>query len=83
MISLPSASVRLLAGCMGFVWLHADLFLPSVASPFHSFVTISLPSAYASCCTRQLTVLPEVSAPARGLPHTRIGTCSPVGPLGP
>ena len=23
---------------MGFVWVHADSFLHSVASPFHSFV---------------------------------------------
>ena len=23
----------------GFVWVRADLFLPSVASPFHSFET--------------------------------------------
>ena len=28
-----------LAGCMGFVWVHADLFLHCVASPFHSCVT--------------------------------------------
>ena len=27
------------AGCMGFVWEHADSFLRSVDSPFHSFVT--------------------------------------------
>ena len=26
-------------GCMGFAWVRAGLFLPSVASPFHSFVT--------------------------------------------
>ena len=25
---------------MGFVWVHADSFLHSVASPFHSFVTM-------------------------------------------
>ena len=30
------------AGCMGFVWMHADSFLHSVASPFYSFVTIAL-----------------------------------------
>ena len=28
-----------LAGCMGFVWEHADSFLHCVTSPFHSFVT--------------------------------------------
>ena len=32
-------SVSWLAGCMGFVWVHADSFLHSVTSPFHSFVT--------------------------------------------
>ena len=29
-----------LAGCMGFVWVRSDLFLPTWASPFHLFVTI-------------------------------------------
>ena len=28
-----------LAGCMGFVWVHVESFLHSVASPFHSFVS--------------------------------------------
>ena len=28
-----------MSGCIGFVWVHADSFLHSVASPFHSFVT--------------------------------------------
>ena len=27
-----------LAGCVGFVWVRADSFLHSVASPYHSFV---------------------------------------------
>ena len=38
----PNASlhVRLHSVCMGFVWVHADSFLHSGASPFHSFVTI-------------------------------------------
>ena len=31
-----------LAVCIGFVWVHADSFLQSVASPFHSFVTTTL-----------------------------------------
>ena len=39
--STSSACVRWLAGCMGFVWEHADSFLHCVASPFHSFVTTS------------------------------------------
>ena len=28
--------------CVGFVWVHVESFLHSVASPFHSFVTILL-----------------------------------------
>ena len=28
-----------MAGCMGFVWVHAESFHHSVASPFHSCVT--------------------------------------------
>ena len=35
-------TARWLAGCMEFVWVHADSFLRRVASPFHSFVTISV-----------------------------------------
>ena len=31
-----------LAGCMGFVWVHADSFLHSLAPPLQSFVTISM-----------------------------------------
>ena len=30
-------SVRWLAGCMGFVWVRAVLFLPGVSSPFSLF----------------------------------------------
>ena len=48
-----------LAGCIrfvcytGFVWLHADSFLHSVTSPFHSFVTIFLHSMCPGllCCS--------------------------------
>ena len=39
--------LQCLAGCMGFVWVHADSFLCCVASPFHSFVTIV---AVLGCC---------------------------------
>ena len=35
----PDDLTAWLAGCMGFVWVHADSFLHCVASPFHSFVT--------------------------------------------
>ena len=37
--SCASCVPRWLAGCIGFVWVHADSFLHCVASPFHSFVT--------------------------------------------
>ena len=50
--------MRWLAGCMGFVWVRADLFLPSVASPFHSFVTTTRDdegSAWAVPCLSGLT----------------------------
>ena len=42
-------SVRWLAGCMGFVWVHADSFLCCVASPFHSFATTLLGSLLPTC----------------------------------
>ena len=46
---------------MGFVWVHADSFLPCVASPFHSFVTTNR-------CTRtfQCSVYGERGAHATG-----------------
>ena len=34
------------SGCMGFVWLHAEPVLHRVASPFHSFVTITSTKHY-------------------------------------
>ena len=36
---LSVSEPRWLAGCIGFVWVHADSFLRCVSSPFHSFVT--------------------------------------------
>ena len=45
---------RWLAGCMGFVWVHADsLKLHCVASPFHSFV--------ATCGSSSLAFSPVAS----------------------
>ena len=41
--------MRWLAGCMGFVWVHADSFLCCVASPFHSFATTLLGSLLPTC----------------------------------
>ena len=40
-------------------------------------------SRFDTMCTCRPMVLPEVSAPARGCPRTRINTCSPFRPLSP
>ena len=37
---------------MGFVWVHADSFLHSVASRFHSFVTAKQKQCAWICCRR-------------------------------
>ena len=39
---------------MGFVWVHVESFLHSVASPFHSFVTTSPEANSAAPCASGL-----------------------------